>query len=43
MKKLLMVMTMSLATVIVAQDKAISSAAARGKIGDIIKDPSSMT
>ena len=43
MKKLLMVITMSLATVIVAQDKAISSAAARGKIGDIIKDPSSMT
>lgn len=43
MKKLLMVITMSLATVVVAQDKAISSAAARGKIGDIIKDPSSMT
>ena len=43
MKKLLMVMTMSLASVLVAQDKAISSAAARGKIGDIIKDPSSMT
>ena len=43
MKKLLMVITMLLATVIVAQDKAISSAAARGKIGDIIKDPSSMT
>ncbi|MBR0241973.1 MAG: hypothetical protein IJQ54_05530 [Kiritimatiellae bacterium] len=43
MKKLLMVITILLATVIVAQDKAISSAAARGKIGDIIKDPSSMT
>ena len=43
MKKLLMVMTMSLASVLVAQDKTISSADARGKIGDIIKDPSSMT
>jgi hypothetical protein len=34
---------MSLASVLVAQDKTISSADARGKIGDIIKDPSSMT
>ena len=43
MKKLLMVITMSLASVLVAQDKTMSSADARGKIGDIIKDPSSMT
>ena len=43
MKKLLMVMTMSLASVLVAQDKTMSSADARGRIGDIIKDPSSMT
>ena len=43
MKELLMVITMSLASVLVAQDKTISSADARGKIGDIIKDPSSMT
>ena len=43
MKELLMVITMSLASVLVAQDKTMSSADARGKIGDIIKDPSSMT
>lgn len=43
MKKLLMVVTMALASVLVAQDKTMSSADARGKIGDIISDPASMT
>ncbi len=43
MKKLLMVITMGLASVLVAQDKTISSAEARGKIGDILSDPAAMT
>lgn len=43
MKKLLMVATMALASVLVAQDKTMSSADARGKIGDIIDNPASMT
>jgi len=43
MKKLLMVITMALASALVAQEKAMSAADARGKIGDIIADPGSMT
>ena len=43
MKKLLMVITMAIASALVAQDKTMSSADARGKIGDIISDPSTMT
>ena len=43
MKKLLMVATMALASVLFAQDKTMSSADARGKIGDIISNPTSMT
>ena len=43
MKKLLMVATMAMASVLFAQDKTMSSADARGKIGDIISDPASMT
>ena len=43
MKKLLMVITMAMASALVAQDKAMSSADARGKIGDIISNPSTMT
>lgn len=43
MKKLLTVITMALASVLVAQDKTMSSADARGKIGDIIDNPASMT
>ena len=43
MKKLLMVATMAIASVLVAQDKTMSSADARGKIGDIIANPASMT
>ena len=43
MNKLLMVATMALASVLVAQDKTMSSADARGKIGDIIDNPASMT
>jgi hypothetical protein len=43
MKKLLMVATMAIASVLVAQDKTMSSADARGKIGDIISNPASMT
>ena len=43
MKKLLMVATMAIASVLVAQDKMMSSADARGKIGDIISNPASMT
>jgi len=43
MKKLLMVITMSLAAALVAQDKTMSLADARGKIGDIISNPSTMT
>ena len=43
MKKLLMVVTMAMASVLFAQDKTMSSADARGKIGDIISDPASMT
>lgn len=43
MKKLLMVATMALASVLFAQDKTMSSADARGKIGDIISNPASMT
>ena len=38
-----MVATMALASVLVAQDKTMSSADARGKIGDIIDNPASMT
>ena len=43
MKKLLMVITMAMASALVAQDKTMSSADARGKIGDIISNPSAMT
>ena len=43
MKKLLMVITMAMASALVAQDKMMSSADARGKIGDIIANPSTMT
>lgn len=43
MKKLLMVITMAMASALVAQDKQMSSADARGKIGDIISNPSTMT
>ena len=43
MKKLLMVITMAMASALVAQDKTMSSADARGKIGDIISNPSTMT
>ena len=43
MKKLLMVATMALASVLFAQDKTMSSADARGKIGDIISKPATMT
>ena len=43
MKKLLMVITMAMASELVAQDKTMSSADARGKIGDIISNPSTMT
>ena len=43
MKKLLMVITVAMASALVAQDKPMSSADARGKIGDIIANPSTMT
>ena len=43
MKKLLMVATMAMASALFAQDKTMSSADARGKIGDIISNPASMT
>lgn len=43
MKKLLMIGTMAIASVLFAQDKTMSSADARGKIGDIIANPASMT
>ena len=43
MKKLLMVIAMALAGTLVAQDKAMTLADARGKIGDVIADPASMT
>ena len=43
MKKLLMVATMAMASALFAQDKTMSSADARGKIGDIISNPVSMT
>ena len=43
MKKLLMIGTMAIASVLLAQDKTMSSADARGKIGDIIANPASMT
>ena len=43
MKKLLMVIMMAMASALVAQDKQMSSADARGKIGDIISNPSTMT
>ena len=43
MKKLLMIGTMAIASVLFAQDKTMSSADARGKIGDIISNPASMT
>ncbi len=43
MKKLLMVIAMVLAGTLVAQDKAMTLADARGKIGDVIADPASMT
>ena len=43
MKKLLTVITMALASVLVAQDKTMSSADAHGKINEIIDNPASMT
>ena len=43
MKKLLTVITMALASVLVAQDKTMSSADAHGKISEIINNPSAMT
>ena len=43
MKKLLMVITVAMASALVAQEKPMSSADARGKIGDIISNPSTMT
>ena len=43
MKKLLMIGTMAIASVLFAQDKTMSSADARGEIGDIISNPASMT
>ena len=43
MKKLLMVIAMALAGTLVAQDKATTLADARGKIGDVIADPASIT
>ena len=43
MKKLLMVVTMAMASVLFAQDKTISSADARGKVDSIIANPASMT
>ena len=43
MKKLLMVIAMALAGTLVAQDKAMTLADARGKIGDVIADPASIT
>jgi len=43
MKKLLMVITMALASVLVAQDKTMSSADAHGKISEIINNPATMT
>lgn len=43
MKKLIMVIAMALAGTLLAQDKAMTLADARGKIGDVIKDPASMT
>ena len=43
MKKLMMVVALSMASVLVAQDKALSLADARGKIGDVVSSPESMT
>ena len=43
MKKLVMVVTMAMASVLFAQDKTMSSADARGKIDGIISNPSTMT
>ena len=43
MKKLIMVTMMALAGMLVAQDKSMTLADARGKIGDVIADPASMT
>ena len=43
MKKLIMVIAMALAGTLAAQDKAMTLADARGKIGDVIADPATMT
>lgn len=43
MKKTLMVMALALAGSLFAQNKSMSLADARGKIGDVIADPASMT
>jgi len=43
MKKLLMVIALAIAGSLFAQDKAMSLADAKGKIGDVIADPASMT
>ena len=43
MKKLMTVITIALTSVLVAQDKTMSSADARGKISEIIDNPASMT
>ena len=43
MKKLLMVIALALAGTLMAQDKTMTLADARGKIGDVIANPASMT
>ncbi len=43
MKKLLMIAVLAMAGMLLAQDKAMTLADARGKIGDVIKDPAAMT
>lgn len=43
MKRLIMMVTVALATAVFAQDKTMSLADARGKIGDVVASPASMT
>ncbi len=43
MKKLIMMVTVALAAAVFAQEKTMSLADARGKIGDVVANPASMT
>lgn len=43
MKKLMLVIALSMASALMAQDKSLSLADARGKIGDVVSNPETMT